>query len=126
MPLRVTFEPAAGAAPSVAGPQRGVVRDQRGPGGGRVAQDGAQQSAGGAGGPRGDPGPGGQGVLPSGDPLSAERVQFAGAPRGADEPADQVLAVVLRADADVLDGQPPVDPFADRGLARVRVGPAAL
>ncbi len=47
-------------------------------------------------------------------------------PGRADEPPDQVLAIVLRADADILDSQPSVDPFADRGLSCVRVGPAAL
>ena len=37
-----------------------------------------------------------------------------------------VVAVVLGADAHVLLVQPPVDRFADRGLSRVRVRPAAL
>jgi len=39
-------------------------------------------------------------------------------PVRADELAEQPAAVLLRAQADILHGQPPVDPLAERDLAR--------
>jgi hypothetical protein len=125
-PAGGALEAAAGAAAAVAGPQRGVVRDQRRLDGGRVAEDGPQQAPRGAGGPLGDPRRGGQALLPPGDALGSQRVQGAGRPGGADEPADQVGVVVDGADADVLHGQPTVDPLADGELGRGRIGPAAF
>jgi hypothetical protein len=124
--LRGAFEAATGAAAAVARAESWVVRDERWLGGGRVAQDRVQQAAGVEGGAAGDLRRGGQPVLPFGDLFGAERVQRLVAPRRADEPADQVLTVGFGADADVLQGQPALDPFADGDVARVRVGPAAL
>ena len=59
----------------------------------------------------GDAGPGGDGVLPPGDVLGAERSEFAFRPRRPDEPPDQVLTGFHGADPGVLHGQPPVDPL---------------
>src|SRR4029077_16296132 len=67
----------------------------------------------------------GQVPLPPGDFLAGERVQRPLAPVRPDEPADPVVAVRRGAGADIVQGLPAVDPFADRDLARPRVGPRA-
>jgi hypothetical protein len=58
-PLRGALKPAAGPAATVTGSQRGVVGNQRRLGGGRVAQDRAEQATGITGDTPGGAGPGG-------------------------------------------------------------------
>src|SRR4029077_15519648 len=123
--LRAAVEPAAGPAPAVARADGGGDGDQRGAWRCRGAEDGVQQAARiprrAAGHTLGR----GQLALPPGDLLAGERVQRPLAPVRPDEQADPVLGVPHGAGPAIVQALPAADPFADRDLARPRVGPRA-